>query len=137
MAVAVVGLYGVWQRRRAIRMFASLRPLKAIAPPLGWGGPLARLGLVTLAMTSLVAIGAAQAQQVPLPAKLLPQFVDPVPSMAVASGPEDLTLTMCEFKSKVLPTGTFVPGTAPETWTWGYVVGTNCPTATQIGRAHV
>ena len=38
---------------------------------------------------------------------------------------------MCEFKANVLPTGTFAPGVAPETWVWGYVPGTECPTTTR------
>jgi len=74
---------------------------------------------------------AAQAQQVPLPAKAIPQFVDPLPGLPIVSGTGPLTLTMCEFKSSVLPTGTFAPGVVPETWTWGYIVGTTCPTTTQ------
>lgn len=75
--------------------------------------------------------GVAWAQQVPLPGNAVPQFVDPLPSLPVVMGTAPLSLTMCEFKSTVLPTGTFAPGVAPETWTWGYIVGTECPTTTQ------
>jgi len=85
-------------------------------------------------LSSLIMItfaGAAWAQQVPLPGNAVPQFVDPLPSLPVVLGTAPLTLTMCEFKSTVLPTGTFAPGVAPETWTWGYIVGTTCPTTTQ------
>ena len=55
LAVAVVGVYGVWQRRRALRMFATPNLLPRLAPPIGWTRPLARLALVTLALTALVA----------------------------------------------------------------------------------
>jgi FtsP/CotA-like multicopper oxidase with cupredoxin domain len=74
---------------------------------------------------------AADDEQVPLPGKDLPQFVDPLPSLPVVSGTAPITLTMCEFRTSVLPTGTFAPGVAPETWTWGYIVGTTCPTTIQ------
>lgn len=69
--------------------------------------------------------------QVPLAGSTLPQFVDPLPGMAIADGTGPLTITMCEFRSHILPTGTFAPGVAPETWVWGYIVGTECPTTTQ------
>src|SRR6266545_3972185 len=76
--------------------------------------------------------GALQAQtQTPLPGSAVPQFVDALPSLAVVDGTQPVTLTMCEFKANVLPTGTFEPGVAPETWVWGYVVGTLCPTTTR------
>lgn len=87
-----------------------------------------------VALLLLVILGSVTtvpAQQVPLPANQIPQFVDPLPGMPIADGTQDLTLTMCEFKTNVLPTGTFAPGVAPETWTWGYIVGTTCPTSTK------
>jgi FtsP/CotA-like multicopper oxidase with cupredoxin domain len=56
--------------------------------------------------------------------------VDPLPIPEIVSGEGDLTLRMCEFKASVLPTGTFAPGTAPETWVWGYRTGP-CPQTTQ------
>jgi Ca-activated chloride channel family protein len=55
LAVVAIGVYGIWQRRRAMRMFAPLGARKAIAPPMSWGRPVFRLALVALAMTSLVA----------------------------------------------------------------------------------
>jgi spore coat protein A len=91
------------------------------------------LSLALLAV-ALLAAGGARAdgdEQVPLSPTDIPQFVDPLPTLAVADGTQPVTLTMCEFKSNVLPTGTFTPGVAPETWTWGYIVGTTCPTTTQ------
>ena len=55
LAVILLGVYGVWQRRRALRLFASLRPRRVIAPPVAWPRPLARLTLIALALTALVA----------------------------------------------------------------------------------
>ena len=75
--------------------------------------------------------GVAEAQvQTPLPGAAIPQFVDPLPIPTIVSGGSDLTLRMCEFKASVLPTGTFAPGVAPETWVWGYSP-TACPQTTQ------
>ncbi len=54
-----------------------------------------------------------QAAQIPLPGSAIPQFVDPLPSLAIADGTQPVTLTMCEFKANVLPTGTFTQGVAP------------------------
>jgi len=101
--------------------------------------------LLTMVLIALLAQGAmaAQSPQVPLGGKAIPQFVDPLPTLSVAGGtmntligsqqgiPGALTLTMCEFKANVLPTGTLLPGVKPETWVWGYVPGTVCPTTTQ------
>lgn len=50
-----IGVYGVWQRRRAMRVFAALCVLSRIAPPTGWGRPLLRLGLATLCLLALTA----------------------------------------------------------------------------------
>lgn len=88
--------------------------------------------VVLLALVLLGPVTIAEMdEQVRLSAKQIPQFVDPLPALPVVSGTTDLTLTMCEFRSNVLPTGTFAPGVAPETWTWGYIVGTTCPTTPQ------
>jgi FtsP/CotA-like multicopper oxidase with cupredoxin domain len=89
--------------------------------------PLAILAVVL----SFTVASAEDRDQVPLPGASLPQFVDPLPAIPIADGSGPLTLTMCEFKASVLPTGTFAPGVAPETWVWGYIVGTACPTTTQ------
>jgi FtsP/CotA-like multicopper oxidase with cupredoxin domain len=88
--------------------------------------------LAASVVSAVFALGAAaQAQvQTPLPASAIPQFVDALPIPAIVSGESDLTLRMCEFKANVLPTGTFAPGLAPETWVWGYSPGP-CPQATQ------
>jgi spore coat protein A len=86
------------------------------------------MALAALLIAPALAFGAGQ---VPLSPEAIPQFVDPLPSLAVADGTQPITLTMCEFKAHVLPTGTFAPGVAPETWVWGYVVGTECPAATR------
>jgi len=85
-------------------------------------------GLAAAALPAPVLL--AQAAQIPLPGSAIPQFVDPLPSLAIADGTQPVTLTMCEFKANVLPTGTFTQGVAPETWVWGYIVGTQCPTTT-------
>jgi len=83
-------------------------------------------------LTSSFALGsAAEAQvQTPLAGSAIPQFVDPLPIPTIVSGDADLTLRMCEFKANVLPTGTFAPFVAPETWVWGYHPGP-CPQTTQ------
>ncbi len=93
-----------------------------------------RLLIATLALAALAIVPAAQAQttqQVPIEGSSIPQFVDPLPGLVVVDGTQPITLTMCEFKANVLPTGTFEPGVAPETWVWGYIVGTECPSTTR------
>jgi Ca-activated chloride channel family protein len=54
LAVAALGLYGIWQRRRALRLFATGNLLPQLAPPVTWARNLTRLGLVTLALVALV-----------------------------------------------------------------------------------
>jgi len=61
----------------------------------------------------------------------IPQFVDPLPVPAIVDGTQPITLTMCEFKANVLSTGTFARRVAPQTWVWGYIVGTACPSTFQ------
>ncbi|HSM93005.1 MAG TPA: multicopper oxidase domain-containing protein [Anaeromyxobacteraceae bacterium] len=106
----------------------------------------AALGLA-LAVPAL----AAQTPQIPLPAKNIPQFVDPLPVLNLTPATfgttglrtlvvnqqapvTPLQLSMCEFKSRILPS-TFVPPVgstyAGFTWTWGYIPGAACPTAAQ------
>ncbi|HEU5182438.1 MAG TPA: multicopper oxidase [Candidatus Polarisedimenticolia bacterium] len=71
-------------------------------------------------------------EQVPISPTSIPQFVDPLPIPTIVDGTQGaLTLSMCEFKANVLSTGTFAPGVMPETWVWGYIPGTVCPTTTQ------
>ncbi|MFH1745506.1 MAG: VWA domain-containing protein [Planctomycetota bacterium] len=52
--IALVGFYGIWQRRRALRMFASSHLLTQLAPPLRWGRPLIRLALITVSLLLMV-----------------------------------------------------------------------------------
>ncbi len=87
--------------------------------------------MTVLAVLPAAGIQANGDEQIPLSPTAIPQFVDPLPGLAIADGTQPLTLTMCEFKSNVLSTGTFAPGVAPETWVWGYIVGTECPSTTQ------
>ncbi|HXI03853.1 MAG TPA: multicopper oxidase [Candidatus Saccharimonadales bacterium] len=57
--------------------------------------------------------------------------MDPLPGLTFVDGTQPLTLAMCEFKAHVLSTGTFEAGVAPETWVWGYIPGTTCPSTAQ------
>lgn len=53
--IAAAGVYGFWQRRRALRVFASANLIARLTTPVGWARPLARLALVVLSLTALVA----------------------------------------------------------------------------------
>lgn len=55
LAVALIGVYGIWQRRRALCMFAEPHLLGRLVPSMGWGRPLFRLALVVLCLLALVA----------------------------------------------------------------------------------
>lgn len=55
LGVAAVGVYGIWWKRRALRMFAAAPLLRHLAPPGGAGRPLFKLALVTLCLLALVA----------------------------------------------------------------------------------
>ncbi len=106
-----------------------------------------RLAPALLAL-ALPAVGLAFPDpQTPIAGTSIPQFVDPLPLPSVQPGgtvatvvanntsfAAPLEITMCEFKTKVLPS-TWVPPVgstyAGYTWTWGYVLGTTCPTAVQ------
>jgi spore coat protein A len=84
------------------------------------------------------------AQGTPLPGSAIPQFIDPLPLLSVAGGPMEtivddgsqITLTMREFLSNVLPSA-FVPATGAYTgtWVWGYRAGVtpDNPAGTYIG----
>lgn len=85
--------------------------------------------LISLGMVS--SVGAAQTPQIPIAGNTLPQFVDPLPLLTAANGTiqtiygnQPVTIRMCEFRSKVLPS-TFVPPVgstyAGYTWVWGYL----------------
>jgi spore coat protein A len=92
---------------------------------------------------------AMAAQGTPLPGSAIPQFVDPLPLLSVAGGPmetiiagtSEVTLTMKEFQSKVLPS-TFIPANGQPyagTWVWGYRAGVTSdqPAGTYIGPVFV
>lgn len=55
MFVAAVGIYGAWQRRRALRLFADARLIGRLTAPASWGRSLARALLIVLCLTSLTA----------------------------------------------------------------------------------
>ncbi len=55
LAVAAAGVYGVWRRRRALRVFADWHLLERLTVPGGWLRPLARLAFVVVALVCLVA----------------------------------------------------------------------------------
>lgn len=55
LLAAAAGVYGVWQRGRALRIFASAGLLPRIAPPLAWGRALLRLSLVVMVLLTLTA----------------------------------------------------------------------------------
>ncbi|MBI3449606.1 MAG: multicopper oxidase domain-containing protein [Acidobacteria bacterium] len=89
------------------------------------------LALAAFAVLPAATIHSYGEEQIPLEPTAVPQFVDPLPGLAIVDGTQPYTLTMCEFKANVLPTGTFAPGVKPETWVWGYIPGTTCPTTAQ------
>ncbi|MBI5033267.1 MAG: multicopper oxidase domain-containing protein [Chloroflexi bacterium] len=71
---------------------------------------------------------AAQSPQLPLAPNKIPQFVDPLPTLASPGGiasttGNSLEISMQEFESYILPTGTFGPGVRTKTWVWGYRLG--------------
>ncbi len=53
--VVAAGLWGLYQRRRALHRLADARVLPAIAPPMRWSRAVVRLGLITAALVALVA----------------------------------------------------------------------------------
>ncbi len=55
LAIALVGIYGIWQRRRALRIFADANLLPRLTPGVGWFRGLVRVGLTALALVALVA----------------------------------------------------------------------------------
>jgi spore coat protein A len=106
-----------------------------------------KISKVLLASLLIVSVGAGVvlAQGTPLPGSAIPQFIDPLPLLSVAGGPmetviagtDEITLTMEEFQSNVLPTG-FVPANGQPysgTWVWGYRAGvtSSSPAGTYIG----
>jgi spore coat protein A len=93
-----------------------------------------------VAVSAVMWAGTALGQplQTVLPGSAIPKWVEPLPLRQAGSidtrfgfdpdtmSPGQLTLRMCEVKTRVLPTGTLAPGVKPETWTWAYVAGP-CP----------
>jgi spore coat protein A len=88
---------------------------------------------------------AMAAQGTPLAGSAIPQFVDPLPLLSLAGGPmetivagaDEITLTMKEFQSNVMPS-TFIPANGlpyTGTWVWGYRAGVTSdnPAGTYIG----
>lgn len=57
-AVGLAGVYGAWQRRRALCAFAAERLLPTLAPPFRWRRALARTGLVSCALGGMVVAAA-------------------------------------------------------------------------------
>lgn len=53
--VVAVGVWELYQRRRALRLLADARVLPRLTPPLAWGRAVLRLGLLGLALVLLVA----------------------------------------------------------------------------------
>ncbi|MGE5279112.1 MAG: multicopper oxidase family protein [Acidobacteriota bacterium] len=94
--------------------------------------------LVVLASAAATAPEGLSAEpQTPLPGAAIPQFAQPLPTLAVAGGTigtvfgnQPVTIRMCEFDARVLPPGTLAPGAQPMTRVWGYVAGP-CPTSAQ------
>src|SRR5262245_23412187 len=54
LVLALVGLYGLWQQRRALQIFAELRLVQRLAPRFGWARRFIRLALVLVGLTALV-----------------------------------------------------------------------------------
>jgi FtsP/CotA-like multicopper oxidase with cupredoxin domain len=100
--------------------------------------------VLTAGLSLLAGSGGALAQvplapntQVPLAAKSIPKFAQPLPLLDVQGGPiattaaPAFTARMCEFPSNILPPGTLAPGVQTTTWTWGYSLAGACPTSPQ------
>jgi spore coat protein A len=101
-----------------------------------------RLGVLAALATGIVSVAAAAGSvlaatpQTPLDGASIPRFAQPLPMLAIAPqngtittvfGNQPLTIRMCEFWAKVLPSGTLAPGVQPKTRVWGYIVGNTCP----------
>lgn len=53
--VALLGVYGVWQRRRGLRIFADEGLIARLAPPVSWMRGVVRVSLIALALVALTA----------------------------------------------------------------------------------
>jgi spore coat protein A len=102
----------------------------------------ARTLLGAFAVWSLLGHGAlaAPSTQTPIAGGSIPQFKEALPRLSVQPGGTiatfdatststvaPLQISMCEFRSQILPKAAFGP-----TWVWGYVVGNTCPAATEV-----
>jgi hypothetical protein len=123
-------------RRDLLKVAAAGTVLAA----LGTAGLERHLGML-IPPGSAVPVRAAGVQT-PLSGGAIPRFVDPLPLLSVAGGPmetviagtSEITLTMREFRSKVMPS-TFVPANGQPyqgTWTWGYRVGRSAPSSQRV-----
>jgi FtsP/CotA-like multicopper oxidase with cupredoxin domain len=105
----------------------------------GWIRAATAVGLIAVfgVGEALAQVPLAPNTQVPLAAKAIPKFVQPLPLLDVQGGPivttgaTAMTATMCEFPSNILPPGTIAPGVQTTTWTWGYSLAGACPTTPQ------
>lgn len=85
------------------------------------------LGVTSLLLVATAAV-AAQSPQVPLNAKAIPKFVDPLPNLdGIVAGTGQIELQMTEFQAQVLPTG------MPQTWVWGYLQPGQANRASYLG----
>ncbi len=99
----------------------------------------ALLAVVVMLVAVAASAQIAPVAQVPLKVNKIPQFVQPLPLLELAptagSGIPVITapiyeLSMCEFKTSILPAGSLGKNTpAPATWVWGYREGAACPDA--------
>jgi spore coat protein A, manganese oxidase len=106
-----------------LALAARTSPERALASP--YGSPF---------LAPLTARLAVQSPQIPLAAGKIPQFVDPLPMLGASGGialatGTPLEISMEEFQSYILPTGTLGVGVKTPTWVWGYkVAGVTYPT---------
>jgi spore coat protein A len=97
-----------------------------------------RLASLLVALALPAGALASPTPQTPIAGKTIQQFVEPLPLLSVQPGgtmatfvsnntsfANPLPIRICEFQTQVLPRP------MPPTWTWGYIVGTTCPTAVQ------
>jgi spore coat protein A len=79
-----------------------------------------------LSLAALFAGTAALGQQVPIPGKTIPKYVEPIPTFAGnrVDGTHDLTITAKEVRQQVLPAANAALGVAgyPQTTVWGYEI---------------